>query len=74
LSEKGGKDMGKFFDFLVRWGEKIYETRSEWIKQVYHIEEIYLENTDNVKTAAPVQPVSSAKTVTKLNTIEVHNS
>jgi len=65
--------MGKFFDFLVNWGEQLYECNRESIIKMYHLEEV-IKDAEAAKAVAPDIKPSKTASVSKLKTLEAHNS
>jgi hypothetical protein len=63
--------MNKFFDFLVRWGEAVYETKRESLIKTYGLDTVSEIST---QTTAPVKPVKTAQSVSKLDVLEAPNS
>jgi hypothetical protein len=63
--------MNKFFDFLVRWSEAVYEANRESIIRTWDLDTI---SDMYSQTTAPVKPVKTAQSVCKLDVLEASNS
>ncbi len=62
--------MGKFFNFIVRITEEIYEANRESLERRYRLNEILKE----APAAAAGKSVKTVQTVKKLKVQEAHNS